>query len=381
VLGYRCLKLGTTRAPLRLRVVKDDKLRSPVPALQIQIKPRSFGGSVLEQTSTKPDGLAKSEQTYDNVAFAIVMDGSKQLARVPVEIVEDLTVTCPVSVSEETAGQGELLHRRDRWVSHLSDSLVVAADLFRDLNAMAGQSSESILARAQEGLKAMQADISELSQERESLRTESAKLPRAALNLTDGEQNLQRLQEQRDQLQQYLVKLQENIAKEKDPIRQKWQELVLQADLQEREDEFDKAIQLYERVLREGGDNPALRDKLDTLRRAWAPKNNAHAKARTFIYETWPKLETAAQIKDSLDEARNAFRVCKENGDILTPRKLLKTYVTHSSRLAKEVDALRPEEREDDRKTAETIIELTSKLKEFNEDVKEYLRNAKVPGK
>src|SRR5260370_12542140 len=57
VLGYRCLKLGTTEAPLRLRVVvKDDKLGTPVPNAQVRISTRGFGvDDILDTPSTNQD--------------------------------------------------------------------------------------------------------------------------------------------------------------------------------------------------------------------------------------------------------------------------------------------------------------------------------------
>lgn len=384
--GYRCLKLGTTRAPLRLRLVTDDNVREPVRAMQVQIKPRGFEGSAMELTSTRSDGLVISQKPYENVAF-VILAGPSKTAQVPVEIVEDLTLTCPVSVHEETLAQAELRHRGDRWLAQLIDSRKVADSLFAELNAMKDQPTETILARAEVGLNAMVADMSNLALERDSLRAEAASLPQGTpLDLARGDALLDELQKQRTNLEQHIGALQKIVTEQKDPRRRKWQEMIAQADLQEREDEFDKAIQLYKSVLAErtqveGAEDPALRRKLDALTQAWTPKNDAHAKARAFIYETWPKLETAAQINARLDEARKAFQTCKDNGDILTPRKLLKTYAIHSSRLEKEVNALRPTEREADAKTAETIVKLTPKLKELNDEVKEYLRKADVSGK
>ena len=144
VLGYRGLKLGTTRAPLRMRVVKDDKLKPPVPGVQVLISPRGFEGTNWsEPATTKPDGLVQSQNSYENVAFVRIFDGPVFLARASVEILEGVTITCPVSVNPDLA-LGELLDRRKRWLLLLSDSMAVAAYLNTDLNAMAiaGQSSE-----------------------------------------------------------------------------------------------------------------------------------------------------------------------------------------------------------------------------------------------
>jgi hypothetical protein len=375
VLGYRCLKLGTTQAPLRLRVVKDD-LKTPFPGVQVWIRDRSFEGSGLEYKSTNRDGLVTSERLYEDVAFVELLYERQVLARVPVEIVEDVTVTCPVRVGDAGGTKAQLYERRYLWMKRLSDSRDVAETIVKELNSLRGQASQRAMARAQEGLKALQTDLTDLTMQRDSLRAAGAReLPKTApLDLSKGEELLQELQNRRDELQQYIGDLQKFIAEETDPRRQHWGEMLAQAAHQEREAEFDAAIKLYQQVLAEAGDSPQVREKLDKLTRDWTPpKNEAHARARKFIYETWPRLQTAAQIQAHLNEARKAFEACKENGDRLAPRKLLKTYEAHTALLNKEVDALRPAEREDDQRTAETIVKLTPELKKFNEEVKGYL--------
>jgi hypothetical protein len=389
VLGYRCLKLGTTRAPLSLRIVKDDTLKTPVSGVQVLITQRGFEGTSLlepETATTKTDGLVQSQKKFENIAFVRIYNtGPVFLARAPIEILEGVTITLPVSVDPELAAQGELLDRRKRWLSRLADSMTVARYLTQRLNAMnvAGQSSESRLARAQQGLKALQTAIANLTTERDALRAASAGKASQAnpLDLKEGEERLQALQDQCADLERYIGQLQENITKEKDPSRRQWQNMMAKADHLEREAEFGKAIELYQQVLDQSGDNPKLRGHLEALKRAWATKSEVHAKAREFIYQVWPNQQTAAQMKARLEEARQAFQVCKEAGDTLSPRKLLMTFVEHTRRLEQEVETLRPDQKEDDRKTAQTIVDLTKELQKFNDKAKEYLEKTPPPGK
>jgi hypothetical protein len=386
VLGYRCLKLGTTRAPLRLRVVKDDKLKTPLSGVQVVIRTRGFTGTSgldAEAVTTKIDGLVQSQQEYQNVAFVRIFEGQLTLARAPVEIIQGLTITCPVSVNPELVAQEELLDRRRRWLSLLADNLAIANYLTKELNHMAGESSERRLARAQEGLKVLQTAIGDLTLQHDELRAASAgeATKTMPLDLKEGEERLKDLQDQGNDLQQYIRQLQEIIDKEKDPRRRQWREMLAEANRREREAEFDKAIALYQQVLEKSGDIPDLRRHLDALKNAWAVKSEAHAKARDFIYHVWPKQQKAAQMKARLDEARNAFQVCKEAGDSLSPQMLLKTFAEHTRQLDQEVDALHPDQKEDDLKTTQTIIDLTKELKKFNDEVKEYLAKAKPLGK
>jgi hypothetical protein len=383
VLGYRCLKLGTTQALVRLRVIAEDKLHTPLNGRPVRFSARGFDEITADSTATNPDGLAESRQQYENVAFVRIYEGGTLLARVPVEIVEGLTKTCPVFTNPAAEAKGQLYARRNRWLKHLYEVALVGETLVQDLNAMAAQPSEKRLARAQEGLTALQEEISTLTAERDSLRTEAAgQLPQGTpLISKEDEESLQGLQKRREELGGYIAQLQKNIKEEQDPKRREWNDMIARADLLEQNAEFEKAIALYERVLSEGGNFPQLREQLKTLKQAQGRDSEAHRRARRFIYDVWPKQETAVQMEAHLSEARKAFAACKEAGDILTPRKLLKTCVEHSARLAKEAEGLQPEAREDDRRTAKTIIELTDWLQKFNQEVKQYLAKTNQPAK
>jgi hypothetical protein len=386
VLGYRCLKLGTTRAPLRLRVVTNDKLRIPLSARNVRINAREFDSrQSLDHMTTTSDGLVQSGHSYENVAFVSVFaSGGILLARIPVEIIDGLTVTCPVGAGGEAETKGQLYQRRERWLRRLNDDVGVAESIVGELNAMRGRSSAEALARAQEGLRALQTDVSSLTAESASLRADWARdLPQAdPLNLKEGEERLHYVQDRRDELQRHIAALQAIITEETDPKRREWRDMVTRADLLEKEAEFDKAIELYQRVLQDADAKnvPKVAKKLEKLQTHWALKDEAHRKARAFIYDVWPKQETATQIKTQLDEARKAFLTCKEAGDILTPQKLLKTHVVLSNHLIKEADSLQPDAREDDLRRAKTIIALTDDLHKFNEEINDYLANAKAAG-
>src|SRR5205823_3034440 len=50
--GYRCLKLGTTKAGLRLRVVAKGNLNTPLSARTVQIGADGFDTAALERRAT-----------------------------------------------------------------------------------------------------------------------------------------------------------------------------------------------------------------------------------------------------------------------------------------------------------------------------------------
>src|SRR5205807_1753427 len=117
-------------------------------------------------------------------------------------------------------------------------------------------------------------------------------LPQAdPLNLKEGEERLRYLQDRRDELHRHIAALQVIITDEKDPRRAAWLDMVKRADLLEKEAEFDKAIELYQRVLKDADAKkvPEVAKKLEKLQTHWALKGEAHRKARAFIYDVWPK--------------------------------------------------------------------------------------------
>src|SRR5262249_42732875 len=164
--------------------------------------------------------------------------------------------------------------------------------------------------------------------------------------------------------------------------RQKWKQLVEQARLHESQFEYPDAIALYESVLSQGIEDDRIRQHVDDLKRAWALKNDTtHPKARYFVYDVWAKLTTAAQVQARLNEAREALATCREVGDYLAPQMLLRINALHAANLEKEVESLRPQENEDDRKTVDTILALTEELKRLNDEAREFVRTATRPKK
>jgi hypothetical protein len=381
VLGYRCLKLGTIRAPVRLRVVSNDKLATPLNGRRVQIGATGFQ-SAAEQKATNPDGFVQSEQSYLNIAFVKVLDVTTPLAQLPVEIVDDRTIPVPVSVVPDAEPRGQLYLRRDRWLRRVYESLEVAISLVKDLNATVDQSREQALAKAEAGLKGLEADLANLTEERDTLRKDGEQLAKGnQLDLKLGEERLQELENHRQKLRDYIKELSEIIKSSNDPKKKKWQEMAAQARLMEDAADYNLAIATYEAILSQGAQDKQLQEELNKLKRAWAIKDDAHRKARTFIYETWPKLEKAGDMKSKVARARMAFEACKEAGDVLSPRKLYKTNVALSAKLAQELQSLRVEDNEDDRKTAGTIETVAGDLKQLSEDIAAYLKQAQGSGK
>lgn len=377
-LGFRCIKLGTTQGQLRLRLVDDKGF--PLPRLPVRISPYGFQDrDVKEQGASSQDGLFQTRQSYSHVVFVRVYGGSTPLAQVPIEILDDRIVVCRVNVNPGAEQLGPLDLRKKLLLGRVYESLLVQADLRKELNRLmglgAGQQA-TVLEKAREGLKALQNDEAGFGKALAELRAAAKELPPSVtFSLAEGDQRLQEIHTRRGELQQFIASVEDIIKKQNDPKRREWQASVERGRLLEKEAEFDEAIKLYEQVAAESNDAD-IKKYAEELKKNWEPKNAAHAQARTFIYQTWARLDTAAKIKDNLEMARSAFQTCRDAGDKRTVLKLNLACIALAGKLNEQLKDLRPQENEDDQEKSKVIIEVAESLEKLLREVVAYLRPA-----
>jgi hypothetical protein len=248
--------------------------------------------------------------------------------------------------------------------------------LFKELQGFVDKPTlrAQALKRAEDGLKSSREEWTRLRGERDGLRQKPGG---ARLDFAFGEQWLESLKKGHAELESYIDTQKKILADENDPRRAAWRELIQQGKLEEGRFEFGKALQLYDRALNE---YPTFKDQelqkhRNELAKQWQTKNAAHSKARTFIYEIWPKADPVTD-KAALEEARKALEVCRENKDILTPLKLHDAAIAHAGELQKRKAGLRLDENEEDRKIAEGIAARSQDLQKLIADVQAYLQQA-----
>src|SRR5207237_7905792 len=109
--------------------------------------------------------------SYDGIAFIkIFSNATTPLAKIPIEIVDDRTVSVPVSANPEADRRGQLTLRRDRWLRRVFDALEVAANVIKEINNTGARDAAMKLASS--GVKALETDIKNLTTERDSLASE-----------------------------------------------------------------------------------------------------------------------------------------------------------------------------------------------------------------
>jgi len=366
---------------LRIRLLqKDAGTPTPVSAVTVQVRHRGFDGEDDKlQLVSNADGYVdvkrgRREEPYDHVAFVTVQ--TRPVAtRIPVALVDSRPVTLRVNPEPRDA-RSLLAIKKDLWEQQATDAGLVQRGLFKELQEFVEKPNlrSKALERAREGLKASRAEWTQLARDRDELVKEEGG---PQLDLTLGDQWLKSLEKGHVELENYITAQEKIIKDENDPRRREWLALIEQAKLEEGHFEFEKALRLYDRALKEYPKfkDAKVQEHRDELLRQWRPQDAAHEKARTFIYETWPKADP---VKDAgvFKQAHDALEVCRQKKDVLAPNKLLQTAIAHAGELQKRKEALDLDASEEDRKIAAVIADRSEELKKLITAVQAYLQRA-----
>lgn len=378
--GYRCLKLGTADAPLRLRLVNDRGL--PHFRLQVKVIRGGFdpaGRELLYTASTNREGYVETPKAVSQLACVVVQNGDAVVARIPVPIWEDHVAVRALVLDANSTRLAELIALRDRYNRRLDDAIQLQQDLGGTLvNLLGKKQHEEALAEARKGLARLQGDLSDLDAEQRALALEvdrsktEAKFPEDAAKdlLADGGRR-QHLDAAQQQLKEFIADWSAQV--QRGAAQKELAGMVAQARLlKTNEARYDDAIKLYEQAFKQYGAPPELEKELRELKAAWELKPNPeHADARRWIYHTWPELKTPDKMLGGMDAARKHFEACKAAGDRLTPRKMLLTGMEHVKQVQQQMAGLRTD-REEQRQQFETLKTVREGLKKLLDDVHAY---------
>jgi hypothetical protein len=375
IAGYRCLKLGTTRELLHLRLVNTQGL--PLAGQRFEVSPTNYGADPKHEGATNEDGFTPAPLgPYDHVALVRVLSGMKVLAQFPVPILDDRPVVRSLDIDPTVAKLGHFEFDKKYLVKRLDQSLLAVTGLVEELDQISKSKKwEEALAKAHAGLKTLRADLDNYNADMDKLR-----MAPAPLHMTPVQERLQILKQREAKIKDFIAKVEKAVTEEKDPRRRRLRQMAEVAQLKESEAEFDEAIDLYKKVLREGENQPALRpyaDHLAKLEKDWAPKNDAQKLARLFIYKTWPGLKSAADLKAQIGEARKALQACVEAGDRMTPLKLIKSNTAHATALTKRLDTVLSSTDAETRKEGQTIVEVSTELEKLTTEATSFVRSGK----
>jgi hypothetical protein len=385
LIGFRCLLLGTTKGPLRLRFVQERTRGVHTPldhTLTLVLRRAGFSGedSTRLAKSTDPAGWVDTTRdgergVFEDVAFVSITGGiPPPLPQVPVAILDDRPVFIPVAATVES-GSSLFAARKATWERSVADSCLVQASLFKELLDLSAKSESRAQAmqKARAGLQRTKDEFNALKSEREALAQEAARAGSVAFNPTREDQRLKELQDGENSLRNFLGEQEQIERDENDPKKREWRSQIQRARLLEQDVEIGKAIAIYEKVLKEGMVDPELRKYRDQLKAMWEPKSQRHREARAFIYNVWPTLDNFG-LKQRLPEAEQAFAECRQVKDLISPRKLFKATEAHAVRMKKELDGYQPKINIDDEAPARLIEEVTPGLTKLANDIVLFLQ-------
>jgi hypothetical protein len=365
--SFRAVRLPTLSGPVRLRLLDDESFR-PLDGMALRVShPRL---KKAEELATRY-GLAASRGDYPHFAHVQVGSAERPLAQFAVPILDDHPVDCRIKVRPEAEALAPLEHRRDQWLRRVDDGVRLANFIAQRLQERLKQSLPAALAEGEQGLKTLSHEVQQLDSEHDELRALLRKLKTApGLDLGEGVQSLEELRKRRGDLQAFVQRMVENI--KADEETQRLQKLVEQARLLEAEADYDKAIELFKQVLASRAD-AKVKEHLGRLEKQWQLRGDEHARARKFIYETWPALEVGG-LKQQLDKARASLQACKAAGDALTPLRLQRANAAHAAQLKRQRDALKLRQGQDNLNQLRALGELADELLRFHAEVAEAIR-------
>ncbi len=363
-LGYRAIKLGTTQAPLRLRVI-NRQTGEPVPGCAVSV---SRGGSETDREqlgATNNQGRINSRDTYRNVAFVWLYLQGQLRAQSPIPLLTDQVVDFPIAVTKDVEELARLKYVYDRWRGKVNETgtqlraqlVDIQAEDDQDKVQEAAKKAQALADLLKEDLGRHRADFEELK------KAASAAGPKAKPYFNEGEQLLALLAARHKGVLDYVQLLQNPT-----PARK----FLRQGRLRLASDAPEEAIDLFKRSLKEDPNQPAVAAAVKRLEAGWKIKNDRHKDARTFIYEVWPNLKLEDMPK-RMQEANRALQLCQANEDVLTIRKFQRVNEKHASTLDAVLNSISEAPTPEDREKAQLVGQIAEGLAELETRIQEYL--------
>ena len=356
VVGYRCMRLGTVKAPVAVRLVATDgtvyKTASTVSVRATDTDFSAAAGAEAPAVFSFHAGTAqfRSPRPLANVACVTVALGPTQFKRFPVPILDDAPITLPFDVDPAKEERAAFERAVLAAASAAADARLAQTVCFGEVAKLIDkQKNAEALARAKGGRNAAETAALEQSGELARLREQAKTVPGAAS--ADGlfakiEQNLAALRAYNVQLKGHIDKIEEVVKKENDPAAAardvQAEALNARIKLLLSGGEVDQALAAYDQLIALVPESAEVKARRAALAAEWKVKDDAHQQARDYLLKTWPAVATIQDFKDSLPLVRKEVDALKKNGDKWAVRKLLVAFSTAGVKLNELVTTLDP---------------------------------------
>ncbi len=353
IVGYRCMKLGTVKAPVAIRLVGSDGTVYKT-ASRVTVR-ASDSGFPAPGTADAKDvcnvdprtAQFRSQRALAGVACVTVALGPTQAKQFPVPILSNAPITIPFDIDpakeERAVFERAVLSLASAAADARAGQTVCFDAVAKEIEK---QKNSAALERAAAGYRNAEASSKSLGDELSRLKEQQDKSPAMAPILAKIEQNLTALQQYNAQLKKHVDKIAEVVKLENDPSRAAKQvaaeSINARIAIHLSSGEVDQALAAYDQLAALLPDNPQVKTQRDKLKDEWKVKNDAHQKARDYLLKTWPAVASIPDFKESLPQLRAAVDVCKKNGDKWAFRKLLAIFGVAGQKLNDLAAALDP---------------------------------------
>ncbi len=380
VIGYRCMKLGTVKGPVAVRLVGSDGSVERT-ASRVAVRASDTAFPDLSKPDPKdtcsfnaPTAQFRTGRQLSNVACVTVTQGAtSKLFAVPV-MSED-PITLPFEVDPVKAEKADYDRAVLTVASAAADARLAQTVCFEAVARLIGaQKNADALARAKGGRDAADAAFQSLTDELARLYEQRDKSPTAGPLLDKTKQTLDTLKQYNEQLKAHITKIEKVIEREKNPgVAAEADRLNGQIEVLLSSGEVDQALAAYAQLIALLPNEPEYKARRDKLAAEWKVKDDAHQKARDYLSKTWPALGTIPDYHNSLQPLRDAVAVCKRHGDKWAMRKLLVAFTPAGVKLNELVAALDPAN-EADKKLLVDAQAAGKALAELEKDLHEFIK-------
>lgn len=384
ILGYRCLKLATVDAPVRVRVV--DAAGNPQPAgqlLQVRATDRDFAFRLDARDALElRDGVFRSARPLHDVACLEVSLGARR-ERFPVPVLGEgpVTVRFVVDPTEtaRAAFERECLDLRGRVADARTGQLALVQAVS---NLIVNRRPGEALERADTGLRRADAVDKELIAELERLKGQPGAADRTPSGLlAEAERLLGTMRVTRTSVASKAKELADVVARSNDPTKfekefrakeltTRIRELVAAGEVPEALDRYDQLIDLTQL--------PEAKDQKARLAKEWEPHDSEHAKARDYVAGPWRAVTTVTGYRDAMNSVTDAYDELARNGDRLGLRALLASFEPTYGRLKEVLDKLDANS-ETDRAAVKELQTVADRLRKLEEKTRTEVAKLEAP--
>jgi hypothetical protein len=360
----RCIRMGTGVGPVRLRLV-DDRGQPHSRTLQIRLHSQAFQeGLSPDEEVVNPDrgGLFVSRKSYDQMAFARVITGGTQIARLPVPILPDREVTAVVGIDSAQEQFGQLQAMKSELLRSYKEAVLVQIAAYNEITALVKQTKNSdALKRANSARLALERELEQLHLRKEEVRKQLAGTRISLKDCDDVEKDLENHKVRMNRLIGRLIETErlEN-APDKVERKLKLQQQFNKVQVLMDSDDYDGALALLKQIAEEYPEEMNVKKQIDELERQWAIQSDAHREARDFVYREWTACKTSTDVENKLPLVRQRLAVLAQVGDRLTMLKLRNSLPTVGKILADEAKSLaesNADDAEDKRAKLKKVLE------------------------